>query len=617
MSANSVLSITSVNFDELKNNLKTYLKAQDQFADYDFESSTMAILLDLLAYNTYHNAFYMNMIGNESFLDSAQLRNSVVSRAKMLGYTPRSARGATASLNVVVTPDDTPSSVTVPANTTFTTTIDDVTYTFVTSTAYNLTSNGDNWIGTINIKEGDPLQFRWTVDTSNPTRYIIPNPSVDTTSFSVKIQESSSNTSVTAYQLGTDITTVQANTTAYFIEENEDSQYEIYFGDDIFGRKPRNGNIVIVDYRVCNGTDTNGANTFSAPATLAGYSNFSFTVSSQASGGANTETINSIKYVAPKTFEAQNRIVTAEDVKTRILSQNGDIQAINVWGGEDNSPPQYGKVYISVKPRNSTIISDQRKDSIISDLNTQKILTLEPVIVDATFLFVVPTVQVKYNPEITTLSPATIIDKIRTAIINFETNNLGVFGNKFYHSDFVSAIDKADTSIVSVLADLQLQKRFVPVTTAATQYNLSFNNALKNPYSGYRYAVSKSTGFTYDNRSNSFFDDDGNGKLRVYYLQNNNRVYTTTNAGTVEYPTGLVTINNLQITNYVGDEVKVNVEPKSYDISAVRNQLILITDLNLELTNVKTGNRVASLNNINTQGQTATLLQSQISNVIL
>ena len=617
MSANSTLTVSSINFDEIKKNLKTYLKSQNEFLDYDFESSTLSILLDILAYNTYYNSFYLNMIGNESFLDSAQLRNNVVSRAKMLGYIPRSARGATAELSVVVTPNDSPSSVTIPANTFFTTTIDGQSYNFTTMSAYNLSSNGANWTGSITIKEGDPLQTRWTVDTSNPQRYIIRNENVDTTTFTVKVQESTSNTSITSYQNYDNIASVQANTTAFFIQENEDSFYEIYFGDGVIGKKPKNGNVIIVDYKIANGTLVNGTSSFSGPSTLAGYSNYSYEVTSSASGGASKENIESVKYNAPKTFEAQNRIVTAEDVKTRILSQNGDIQAINVWGGEDNSPPQYGKVYISVKPRNSTIISDQRKDSIISDLNTQKILTLEPVIVDATFLFVVPTVQVKYNPEITTLSPATIIDKIQTAIINFETNNLGVFGNKFYHSDFVSAIDKADTSIVSVLADLQLQKRFVPVTTAATQYNLSFNNALKNPYSGYRYAVSKSTSFTFNDRSSSFFDDDGTGKLRVYYLQNNNRVYTTTNAGTVEYPTGLVTINNLQITNYVGDEVKVNVEPKSYDISAVRNQLILITDLNLELTNVKTGNRVASLNNINTQGQTATLLQSQISNVIL
>jgi hypothetical protein len=616
MSANSVLSVSSVNFDELKSSLKTFLKSQNQFTDYDFESSTISILLDLLAYNTYHNSFYLNMIGNESFLDSAQLRNSVVSRAKGLGYTPRSARGATASLDVVVTPDDSPTSVSVAANTVFTT-VNNVNYTFVTPEVYNLENSGSNWVGTITIKEGDPIQQRWTVDTANPVRYIIPNRNADTTSFNVRVQESSSNTTITTYQKNSDITRVQANSNVYFVQENEDNKYEIYFGDNVFGKRPINGNIVILEYRIVNGSAVNGVTSFSGPAALDGYGTYSFTVSANSSGGANTETIESIKYIAPKTFEAQNRIVTAEDVKVRILSQNGDIQAINVWGGEDNVPPQYGKVYISVKPRNSTIISDQRKEAIISDLSTQKILTLDPVIVDATFLFIVPTVKVKYDPSTTSLSAAAIIEKIKTSIINFETNTLGVFGNKFYYSDFIAAIDASDTSIISVLADLELQKRFVPITSSATQYNLSYSNPIKNPYNGYKYAVSESTAFTYLNRGSSYFDDDGLGKLRVYYSQGSNRIYTTRDAGSVDYASGLVTINNLQITDYIGDEVKVNVEPREYDISAIRNQLLLITDLDLELINSKTGNRVASLSNIDTQGQSATLLQSQISNVIL
>ena len=618
MSANSTLTVTSINFDDIKSNLKTYLKSQDEFTDYDFESSTISTILDLLAYNTYHNAFYLNMIGNEAFLDSAQLRNSVVSRAKTLGYTPRSARGATASLAITVNSDDNPSSVIVHSNTLFTTTINNINYSFTTTQSYNLVESGDNtWTGTIDIKEGNPLSFRWTVDNNSEQRYIIPNDNVDTTTVTVRVQESSSNTTITPYQKRDSIGNVQASSLVYFIQENEDGKYEIEFGDNVFGTKPRNGNIILADYKVANGEEVNGTRKFSGPSSLGGYSTYTYTVSSPASGGAAKETIASIKYVAPKSFEAQNRIVTAEDVKTRILSQNGDIQTISVWGGEENSPPQYGKVYISVKPQNSTLISDQRKDAIISDLNTQKILTLEPVIVDATFLFIVPTVKVRYNPSVTTLSGSAIIEKVKNAILSFETNSLGVFGNRFYYSDFIAAIDKADSSIISVLADIELQKRFVPITSAATQYNLTFNNALKNPYSGYRYAISKSTSVTYLGRSNIMFDDDGNNALRTYYTQGSSRVYTNKNAGTVGYDTGLIVIDNLQLTDYVGDEVKINVEPNEYDVNAIRNQLLLITDLNLELINDKTNSRVATLTNIDTQGQSATLLQSQVSNVIL
>ena len=201
MSANSTLTVTSINFDDIKSNLKTYLQSQDEFTDYDFESSTISTILDLLAYNTYHNAFYLNMIGNEAFLDSAQLRNSVVSRAKTLGYTPRSARGATASLAITVNSDDNPSSVIVPSNTLFTTTINNINYSFTTTQSYNLVESGDNtWTGTIDIKEGNPLSFRWTVDNNSEQRYIIPNDNVDTTTVTVRVQESSSNTTITPYQ---------------------------------------------------------------------------------------------------------------------------------------------------------------------------------------------------------------------------------------------------------------------------------------------------------------------------------------------------------------------------------------------------------------------------------
>ncbi|MGA1047165.1 MAG: hypothetical protein ACO3UU_04090 [Minisyncoccia bacterium] len=394
----STLNVSELNFDDIKTSLKTYLRSQTEFSDYDFDSSTLSILLDVLAYNTYHNSFYLNMVGNEMFLDSAQLRNSVVSRAKMLNYVPRSARGATAALSAVITPDDNPTGVTVPANTQFTSTIDGIEYTFVTSGATTMSpQDNGTFTGTLNIVEGTPLQHRFTVSTANPVRYILPNENTDTTSFTVRIQESSSNTTVSTYNLAGDLSSVNSTSKIYFVQENEDNLYEIQFGDSIFGKKPIDGNIIIVDYRITSGNTVNGANTFSAPESLAGYSNFTITTTSSAQGGAPQETIDSIKFNAPFKFQAQDRLVTKQDYKNIILSEQGDIQSISVWGGEENIPAVYGKVFIATKPLSGAILSNQRKEAIRASLKTRNTVSIDVEMVDATYLYINPTITVRYN----------------------------------------------------------------------------------------------------------------------------------------------------------------------------------------------------------------------------
>ena len=369
MAANNAIRVSDINFDQIKSNLKAFLSDQNEFSDYDFESSTLSVLLDLLAYNTYHNAFYLNMVGNEMFLDSALLRNSVVSRAKQLNYVPRSARGATATVSVSLDPPGSPTFFTVAANTKFSTSIDGESYTFVTSdaTALSPSSNG-TFSGSLNLVEGEPLQQRFTVKSSNPVRYILPNENVDTTSFTVRIQESSSNTSISTYNLNTDISAANSISQIYFVQENEDNKYEVYFGDSIFGKKPRDGNIIIIDYRVVNGSTVNGANNFTG--------DFTVTTTAAAQGGAFQESIESIKYNAPFKFQAQDRLVTSTDFKNIILAENGDIQAISVWGGEENSPPVYGKVFISVKPRSGSVISATRKSTLQTTLDDRSIVSV-------------------------------------------------------------------------------------------------------------------------------------------------------------------------------------------------------------------------------------------------
>lgn len=624
MAANNVLRVSDINFDTIKSNLKAFLSNQDQFTDYDFDSSTLSILLDILSYNTYYNAMYLHMVGNEMFLDTAQLRSSVVSRAKMLGYTPRSARGATADLDVVVTPSDSPLAVTVAANTRFSTSIDGLSYTFVTPEAYSLTrqSNG-SFTGTISIKEGEPLQHRFTVSTTSPVKYILPNDNIDTSSFVVRLQESVSNTSIETYIKSTDLSTVNSSSKIYFIQETDDKKYEVYFGDNTFGKKPKDGNIVIIDYRVVNGTIVNGVNTFSAPSTLGGYSTFTISTSSAAQGGANQESITSIKYNAPMKFQAQDRLVTANDYKTAILEDNGDIQSLSVWGGEENNPPVYGKVYICAKPRSGALISTQRKELIKSQLRKRNVLAIDVEFVDATYLYIVPTIKVRYNPDLTSLSAAALNTKIQNALISYEETNLGVFGNKFYLSKLASQISSADSSFISVDIDIQLQKRFVPITNASTKYSINFNNAVKKPettihsaHEGSHYL--SSTKFTYGNYTSAKFDDDGEGTVRIFnQLATNKQVYVKTNSGTIDYDTGLVTIENLLISAYSGNYLALNVVPVEKNIFGVRNQLLLISDAVIQTINDDTNAVTSSVATVATQGVTTTNITENGVNTVI
>ena len=615
MAANSVIRVADINFSDIKTSLRDYLRSQTVFNDYDFESSGLSYLLDILAYNTYHNSIYANMVANESYLDSALLRNNVVSRAKALGYIPRSAQGATAVVQANITPSGSPTSITVAENTAFITTIDGENYKFVVPNAVTIQRENAAYSANLTLVQGEPLTHRFTVSSSNPIRYIIPNTNVDTGSIKVKVQESSANSQTVTWTLADDLGEVTANSKTFFIQENENGRYELLFGDGVFGKQLTDGNIIQASYRIVVGSDANGANNFSATSTVGGSSTFTLTTQTAAFGGANQESIASIKYNAPKSFEAQNRLVTVSDYKNAILQNNGDVQAISVWGGEDNNPPSYGEVYISVKPFNGAIISDEKKEIINTQLSSKKILSIDPVFVDATYLYVVPTVTVRYNPNVTSLDPTSVVNKVKNALVSFETENLGIFSTQFYYSKFLKKLDGSDNSIVGVLADISMQKRFVPITNAATRYTLTFNNAVYHPYAGYTYAVS-STSFTYNGSTGRYFDDDGQGNIRIYYFQGSSRVYVKRDAGTIDYSTGTIILDNLLITDYDGDEIKVNVVPSKENIFSVRNQIVLISDSSISLVNDNTELTVATLLDITTEGTTASLLQNQDSSII-
>ena len=615
MAANSTISVTELDFDDIKVSLKNFLKSQPEFLDFNFEGSAISLLIDMLAYNTYQNAYYTSMVGNEMFLDSAQLRESVVSRAKMLNYMPTSARGANTNFTITITPTGSPDSVTVDKNTEWTASVDGQTLKFVTPEAYTLTSD-NNYSGTITVVEGQPLTHRFTVDNLDTQRFILPNENVDTSSIVVDVQESSTDTSSTRYNLATDLTQVQANSAVYFLEEEAENQYEVHFGDGVLGKKPDNGNIVIINYRSCNGVLGNDIGTFTDPSTVAGSSVFTKTVNANTSGGAAFETIDSIKFNAPKNFEAQNRAVLAEDYKRIILRETGDIQSISVWGGEENDPPIYGKVYLAVKPVTGNVISSTRKNQIKDILKKHNVLSIDTEFVDAQYLYVNPTTTVRWDPNATTLSAGAVQDKINTAISNFETNNLNDFEKqKFRFSQFTRVIDDSDPSVLSSLTDILMERRFAPSTTTKATYNIPFNQKLFHPHAGHAYAISSSK-FTFNNLD-SYLDDDGNGNVRIYYLNAaGERIVSVANAGTVNYTTGLVKLDAFLPTAYTGSSMSIYAEPNDKDITAVRNQILLIANAKVTVLNDVTSQVDAKTVTATTSGVTTTVVDSGLYPVV-
>ena len=621
MAANNALRITNINFDEIKNNLKSFLSNQTELDDYDYESSTMQTILDLLAYNTYMNSFYVNMAGNEMFLDSAQLRESVVSRAKMLGYTPRSARGSTAVIDVTINPDDSPTNIIIPANSQFRTTIDSVNYVFTNPDLVSINANSSGvYSGRVTIKEGLPLTFRYTVSTDNPVRYIIPNENADLSTLTVKVQDSESNSSITTYTKATDLTSVTSNTAAFFVDEISENNFEIFFGDGVLGKPVRDGNIVILNYNLVNGSDTNSASDFTSLQSFDGYSDITINNIERAYGGDSYESIDSIKFNAPKGYITQNRAVTANDYRTLITNNFGDIQSVSVWGGEENNPPIYGKTYVSVKPRSSLIVSDTLEEELYEFLKTRAVLTIDPVIVDPTYLFVQPTITVRFNPNNTSATAGVLANQVQSALISHESLKLGLFRSAFIHSELIKDIDAVNDAITSVDIETKVSRRFLPNLNEKTTYRFAFNRPLFNISGGVRLSISPathpgvgftvtSTAFVYEGQT-AYLDDDAFGNIRIYRLTDlNTRVYLNRTAGLVDYDTGLVVINDINITGYSGDFIELTVAPRDEDVRPIRNQILQFTNASVTVYDEVLGKNAAIINNIPTGGESGEVFE--------
>ena len=359
------LRVSELDFDQIKNNFKSFLKEQDIFRDYDKDGSAISQILDILAYNTHYNAFYLNMVANEMFIDSATTRNAIISLSKLLGYTPKSRTGAKANVNISITPDDAPSNITIAKNTKFNSVINGVNYTFLTDKSYSTTANADNSVVTIpnvSLVQGDSLTYRYTANTQDSSqRFTIPNRGVDHSTVTISIKENSFTTALSPYTLATDLLEVDSTSNVFFIEEGSDFNTEIKFGDGILGRKLKSGNIVIIDYNICEGVMGNGANNFTVSTTVGGYSTATLSINNKAEGGSDEETINSIRFNAPRHYNTQNRAVTKDDYKRIVLRDYPLAESIVVYGGEEADPPEYGKVFIGIKPKSGLYLTDSVK----------------------------------------------------------------------------------------------------------------------------------------------------------------------------------------------------------------------------------------------------------------
>ena len=591
------LEISELDFDGIKSNLKTFLSQQDEFTDYDFEGSGMSVLLDVLAYNTHYLGYNANMLANEMYLDSADLRSSVVSLAKQVGYTPTSCTSSTATIDVLVN-NASGASLTMSRGTKFTTTVDGQSYSFVNNADVSITPlSGVYQFSNLTIYEGSYLNYKYTANTSDiDQRFIIPNDSVDTTTLSVKVQESSSDATTNTYTLATGITELNSTSKVYFLQEVEGGRFEVYFGDGVTGKAIEDGNIVILDYINCNRDAPNGATTFTLSGTIGGFSSATVTTISNASGGTGLESIASIKYNAPRDYSAQDRAVTAEDYKTLVKSLYANAQSVQVYGGEDAATPDYGKVYISIKAKSGSNLTVATKQSLVTSLKSYAVASVTPVIIDPETTYITLVVNFKYNSGITTKDVSTLQTNVLTKIASYNNDTLEDFAGMFRYSKLIEAVNDADTSILSNITTVKMYKYFTPTLNAGIKYTLNYNNALYNPHSGHNASgggVISSSGFKVNNDSSEnehFLDDDGAGNLRLYYLSGSTRQYTDTTYGTVDYTTGEVILTSAHITSIsnvdgaTSTQIRVFATPNSNDVVPVRNQVLSIDTSNSTIT---------------------------------
>ena len=619
MANNRRIDVTEFDFDEVKTNLKTFLKAQTDFKDYDFEGSGMNVLLDTLAYNTHYLGYNMNMLANEMFIDSSSLRSSIVSHAKTLGYEVDSCRAPYAEVNITLN-DSSMSSATMEAGTKFNTTLNQVDYQFVNIAAVTASSTGlEIPFKNIKIYEGTYVTTRYTVDSSDVNqRFLLPEDRADTSTLTVKIQNSSSDTTQTTFTKATDISALVSTSEVYYLQEVEAGKYEVYFGDGVISKSISDGNIVLLQYVVTNKDAANGALTFTSAGAIDTVTDITVTTVEKAVGGTEAESLKSIKLNAPLDYASQGRCVTSEDYKLFAKKLFPQTQAVMVFGGEAGSydptlgvtsTASYGRVYISIKSTTGNNLTTVQKEQLVADLQKYNVASITPVIIDPEITYLILNVNFKYDSNKTTKEKSELITDINSTLTDFNKNELQSFGSLFRHSVVTGLIDDTHTSILSNITNVTLAKTFAPTLNASTGYNVYFNNALYNPHTEHNKAgggIITSSGFKVsgDATNEQFFDDDGNGNLRRYYIEGITRNYQDSTAGTVNYATGSIKVNAINVTSLSDIDgasstvIRITAVPSSKDIVPVRNQILELdlvnTTIQGEIDSIAVGDTGAS-----------------------
>jgi len=593
----SNINITDLDFEDVSTSLKEYLKGQDTLKDYNFEGSNLAILTDLLAYAAHTSAFNANMVASEMFLDTAQIRKNVVSRAKELGYTPSSRTAAKATFDLTVTSPTiggvTPSNLTIGRGHEFTTVYDGTSYTFISLDNKTITPTE----GSFKFIELDVYQGRLTTDiymfdgqVSNQ-RFPMLNSNIDTSTISINI---TSNNVVTAWTRAGDLTSITSSSNVWYLQENDEGLFEVYFGDGIIGAGPKDGDRITISYLVTDTDHANGASVFSMATSINGNSSVTFTNTISASGGKDIETTDQIKFSASKFYTSQNRLVTVADYKAKLQDLYPGADSIAVWGGEDASPVQYGKVFVSIKPSQySNNLTTAEKSSLKTSLSDLSVLTVRPEVIDSEILQILISTSFKYDPTKTSQTNSALATLVKAAILSYDKNNLAGFDTLFRHSQLISSIDNAEQSLLSNITTIKLRKNHsVVVDGTKSTIKLDFGNKLYNPHTDHNKVgggVITSTGFFESgDTKNYFFDDDGSGNIRKYYADEATRVYADNTAGTVDYGTGVISINTLTYssTSNTDDSIDFTIIPNSNDVISVRNQLLDITASEISVTGV-------------------------------
>lgn len=548
------ISVNSLEFDGIKNNIKEFLRGQETFRDYDFDGSGLSVLLDILAYNTYYQAFYNNIVANEMFLDSAVKRSSVISHAKNLGYTPNSKTAPTAYVDITF--GSTPSETILLPGAAFEATVDGGNYVFVNVDSAQISSTAPH-ISNLAIKQGRLRSISYIVPDQNANRkYVIPDENVDISTVRVRVQSSQTDTTGLSdtWSRATDITTIDSTSNIFFIEENSEGLFQIMFGDDVIGKKLENGNLITITYLSTDGPLANGVgNNDSAdnPTFIYGTSANTVEVKTAAFGGSNKESIDSIRFKAPRSYSTQNRAVTKSDYSSLIESNFSGFDSVFVYGGEEADPPEFGTVFIAIKPSIGSVVSDEVKTEIQNFLDTKAVLSISPKVVNPDYTYLIFDVNFFYNQNKTTLSSSAIINAVRNSVITNIQDNLGKFNKTFSMSKLLTDIDNTSDAIESSSVSVKMEKKLLPVSDIPVAYTIKFGNPIHHPHAGHMPVIS-SQPFFYLNPDTAEtlrveMEDDGYGNINFIQRTDATKTIVRENTGTVDYENGVIYMDLTQI----------------------------------------------------------------------